>query len=32
MRRALLTYQKALKLSPEPEEAAAIRAAMVRCQ
>ena len=29
---ALLTYQRALKLNPEPEEAAAIRAAMVRCQ
>ena len=29
---ALLTYQRALKLSPEPEEASAIRAAMVRCQ
>ena len=28
---ALLTYQKALKLNPETEEAAAIRAAMVRC-
>ena len=29
---ALLTYQKALKLNPEPEESAAIRAAIVRCQ
>ncbi len=29
---ALLTYQKALKLAPPPEEADAIRAAMVRCR
>ena len=29
---ALLTYQKALKLNPDAEESAAIRAAIVRCQ
>ena len=30
--KALLTYQKALRLNPDSKEEAAIRAAMVRCQ
>ena len=32
MRRGPPYLPEALKLSPEPEEASAIRAAMVRCQ
>ena len=30
--KAILSYQKALKTDPSPEESVAIRAAMVRCQ
>ena len=30
--KAILSYQKALKTNPSPEESVAIRAAMVRCQ